>query len=100
VNATAWSRGLDVAGGGTGIVSHAGLVLLRLLADRTGLTDGLSLALPSPGAGLDRGRVFADLSCAIADGARVTSARVFKSAKAVSLLAPIGAVAHRRRTRC
>ena len=27
--ATAWSRGLDVAGGGTGVVSHAGLVLLR-----------------------------------------------------------------------
>jgi hypothetical protein len=54
VNATARSRGLDVAGGGTGIVSHAGLVLLRLLADRTGLTDGLSLALPSPGADLDR----------------------------------------------
>jgi hypothetical protein len=31
--------------------------------------------MPTPGAGLDRGRgrVFADLSCAIADGARVIS---------------------------
>ena len=55
------------------MVSHAGLVLLRQLADRTGLTVGLSQALPTPGAGLDRGRVFADLSCAIADGARVIS---------------------------
>jgi hypothetical protein len=73
VNATAWSRGLDVTGGGTGIVSHAGLVLLRQLADRTGLTGGLSAALPSPDGGLDRGRVFADLACAIADGARVIS---------------------------
>jgi hypothetical protein len=54
-------------------VSHAGLVLLRELADRTGLTAGLSAALPSPRAGHDRGRVFADLACAIADGARVIS---------------------------
>src|ERR1700756_640096 len=73
VNATAWSRGLEVTGGGTGVVSHAGLVLLRQLADRTGLTAGLSRALPSPGGGLDRGRVFGDLACAIAGGARVIS---------------------------
>jgi hypothetical protein len=53
VNATGWSRGLEVTGGGTGIVSHAGLVLLRQLADRTGLTAGLSAALPSPDRGLD-----------------------------------------------
>src|SRR5260370_29823280 len=73
VNATAWSRGLEVTDGGTGVVSHAGLVLLRELADRTGLTAGLSAALPSPAGGHDRGRVFADLACAIADGARVIS---------------------------
>jgi hypothetical protein len=54
-------------------VSHAGLVLLRQLADRTGLTAGLSAALPSPLGGHDRGRVFSDLACAIADGARVIS---------------------------
>ena len=54
MNATAWSRGLEVTGGGTGVVSHAGLVLLRQLADRTGLTAGLSAALPSPDGGLDR----------------------------------------------
>jgi hypothetical protein len=36
VNATAWSKGLDVTAGGQGIVSHAGVVLLRALADRTG----------------------------------------------------------------
>jgi hypothetical protein len=73
VNATAWSRGLEVTGGGTGVVSHAGLVLVRRLSDRTGLTAGLSAALPTPDGGLDRGRVFADLACAIADGARVIS---------------------------
>jgi hypothetical protein len=54
-------------------VSHAGLVLLRELADRTGLTAGLSAALPSPTGGHDRGRVFADLACAFGGGARVIS---------------------------
>jgi hypothetical protein len=42
-------------------------VLLRELADRTGLMAGLSAALPSPAGGHDRGRMFADLACAIAD---------------------------------
>ena len=73
MNATGWSRGLEVTGGGTGVMSHAGLVLLRQLSDRTGLTAGLSAALPSPLGGHDRGRVFSDLACAIADGARVIS---------------------------
>jgi hypothetical protein len=73
MHATGWSRGLEVTGGGTGVVSHAGLVLLRELAGRTGLTAGLSAALPSPAGGHDRGRVSADLACAIADGARVIS---------------------------
>ena len=73
MNATGWSRHLEVTGGGTGVVSHAGLVLLRQLADRTGLTAGLSSALPSPLGGHDRGRVLSDLACAIADGARVIS---------------------------
>ena len=73
MHTTAWSRGLDVSGGGTGVVSHAGLVLLRQLADRTGLTRGLSGALPSPLGGHDRGRVLADLACAVADGATVIS---------------------------
>lgn len=61
---TAWSKGLDVTAGGQGIVSHAGVVLLRALADRTGLTGGLSKALarrrfvPLH----DRVRVLADLA--------------------------------------
>ena len=49
MNTTAWSKGLDVTAGGQGIVSHAGLVLLRALADRTGLTGGLSKALARRG---------------------------------------------------
>ena len=66
MDATRWSRGLEVTAGGTGVVSHAGLVLLPELA-------GLSAALPSPQGGHDRGRVFADLASAIADGAQMIS---------------------------
>ena len=74
MHATGWSRGLEVSGGGQGVVSHAGLVLLRHLADKTGLTGGLSRALATPRFLVhDRGRVMADLACAVADGARVIS---------------------------
>jgi hypothetical protein len=74
VNVTGWSRGLEVTGGGQGVVSHAGLALLRHLADKTALTGGLSRALASTRILVhDRGRVLADLACAIADGARVIS---------------------------
>ena len=44
MDVTGWSPGLEVIGGGRGVVSHAGLVLLRHLADKTGLTSGLSRA--------------------------------------------------------
>jgi Transposase DDE domain group 1 len=55
-------------------VSHAGVALLRALADKTGLTAGLSRALASRRLLVhDRGRVLADLACAIADGAEVIS---------------------------
>ncbi len=74
MNVTGWSRGLEVTAGGGGIVSHAGLALLRHLTDKTGLTSGLSRALASARLLVhDRGRVMADLACAIADGARAIS---------------------------
>src|SRR5262245_50836022 len=74
MKATGWLKGLEVTAGGTGIVSHAGLALLRALADKTGLTGGLSKALASDRLLVhDRGRVLADLACAIADGAQVIS---------------------------
>jgi hypothetical protein len=74
VKATGWLKGLEVTADGTGIVSHAGLALLRALADRTGLAGGLSKALASDRLLVhDRGRVMADLACAIADGAEVIS---------------------------
>jgi hypothetical protein len=42
VKATGWLKGLRVTADGTGIVSHAGVALIRALADNTGLTAGLS----------------------------------------------------------
>src|SRR5215211_4507572 len=61
VDVTGWSRGLEVSADGEGIVSHAGLALLRGLADKTGLTTGLSRALASTRLLVhDRGRVMGD----------------------------------------
>lgn len=74
VNTTGWLQGLRVTADGTGIVSHAGVALIRALADNMGLTGGLSRALASDRLLVhDRGRVMADLACAIADGAEVIS---------------------------
>ena len=74
MNLTGWSKSLEVTADGAGIVSHAGLALLRQLADKTALTGGLSRALASQRLLIhDRGRVTADLACAIADGSEVIS---------------------------
>jgi hypothetical protein len=52
------------------VVSHVGTALLRMLADRAGLTGGLSAALARSGVFPvhDRGRVLVDLAVMIADG--------------------------------
>jgi hypothetical protein len=47
VNTTGWLKGLRVSADGAGIVSHAGVTLVRALSDRIGLTAGLSKALAS-----------------------------------------------------
>jgi len=74
VHTTGWLKSLRVTVDGAGIVSHAGVALVRALADNTGLTAGLSKALASRRLRVhDRGRVLADLACAIADGAEVIS---------------------------
>jgi hypothetical protein len=66
----AWTRGLTVEVGGTGIVSHVGSAALRLLASKVGLTTGLSTALRRKGFTPvhDRGQVITDLAVTIADG--------------------------------
>jgi hypothetical protein len=64
---------LSVDIGGCNEINHAGAAVLRLLADRTGLTGGLSRALARRGfvPVHDRGRVLADTAVLIADGGRV-----------------------------
>ena len=83
MNTTGWLKGLRVTGDGPGIVSHAGVALLRALTDKTGLTGGLSRALASPRLLIhDRGRVTADLACAITDGGEaISDFRVMADAK-------------------
>jgi hypothetical protein len=68
---TRWDHALKVTGGGTGLVGHAGTVLLRKAADQAGLTAGLSAALRKAGLSplLDRGIVLVSMAAAIALGA-------------------------------
>ena len=47
MKATGWLKGLEVTGGGSGVVPHAGLALLRALAGNIGLTGRLSRASAS-----------------------------------------------------
>jgi len=72
---SSWSKDLAVDIGGFDVINHAGAAMLRLLADRTGLTCGLSRALARRGfvPVHDRGRVLADTAVLIADGGRVMS---------------------------
>jgi hypothetical protein len=61
---------------GTGLSSRAGTALLALVAQRIGLTDGLSGALAGTRerrSGHDPGRVLSDLAVMAADGGRCVS---------------------------
>jgi hypothetical protein len=66
-----WDHALKVTADGTGLVGHAGAVLLRKAADQAGLTAALGAALrkarQSPV--LDRGMVLVSMAAAIALGA-------------------------------
>ncbi len=66
-----WDHALKVTGGGTGLVGHAGAILLRKAADQAGLTAGLSAALQRAGKSpvFDRGAALVSMAVAIALGA-------------------------------
>ena len=66
-----WAHALKVTGGGTGLVGHAGAILLRKAADQAGLTAGLGAALRKAGMSpvFDRGIVLVSVAAAIALGA-------------------------------
>jgi hypothetical protein len=62
---------LKVSGDGENVVNHVGARLLSDLADKTGLTSGLSAAMAATKQrrrGHDRGQVLVDLAVMIADG--------------------------------
>jgi Transposase DDE domain group 1 len=67
---------VKVSADGRGVVSHAGVGMLRELARDTGLVEGVTTALADTYAGPWQhapGQVFADLAVAIADGADCVS---------------------------
>lgn len=66
----AWATGLSVTADGTGVVALAGSAALRLLADKVGLTGGLSAALARRGFDPvhDRGQVLVDMATVLAAG--------------------------------
>ena len=67
---------LKVTTGGRGVVNHAGARLVADLADATGLTDALSVAMAPTKQrcrGHDRGEVLVDLAVTIADGGETIS---------------------------
>jgi hypothetical protein len=67
---------LKVTTGGSGVVNHAGTRLLADLADATGLTEALSVAMAPTKQrrrGHDRGGVLVDLAVTIADGGEAIS---------------------------
>ncbi len=65
-----------VSADGAGVVSHAGVGLLREIAEYTGLVDGVTNALIDTYRGTPvhaPGEVFSDLAVAVADGADAIS---------------------------
>jgi len=63
---------VKVSADGHGVVSHAGMGMLRELADLTGLSTRVTAVLADTYRGpwtYDPGAVFADLAAAVADGA-------------------------------
>jgi hypothetical protein len=69
---------VKVSADGRGVVSHAGVALLRELAVETGLASAVTGALLDTYRGVPvhaPGQVFADLAVAIADGADAVTGR-------------------------
>jgi hypothetical protein len=67
---------VKVSADGAGVVSHAGVGLLREVAEYTGLVDAVTAALLDTYKGIPvhaPGRVFTDLAVAVADGADAIS---------------------------
>jgi hypothetical protein len=76
VKRSGWGRRVKVSADGSGVVSHAGVGLLREVAEFSGLVGGVTAVLADTYAGPwvhAPGRVFTDLAVAVADGADCVS---------------------------
>lgn len=67
---TGWARGLELIGDDERCVALAGLLPVRLLAERSGLTAGITAAMRRPGhdPDYDRGQVLVDLGLVLLAG--------------------------------
>ncbi len=72
---TSWAAGLELTGDDERLVVHAGLLPLRLLAERTGLRAGLSTAMRRRGSSplYDRGQLAVDLALVLIAGGEAIS---------------------------
>jgi hypothetical protein len=68
---TGWTASLEMAGSTSGLIPAAGVPVLPLLAEESGLRAGLSKVLARNGfnPGHDRGQVVTDVAVALAYGA-------------------------------
>ena len=72
---TSWAAGLELVGDDERLIACAGLLPLRLLAERTGLRAGLSAAMRRRGSSplYDRGQLLADLALVLIAGGEAIS---------------------------
>jgi hypothetical protein len=86
VQSTSWADGLELVGDDQRLVTHVGAVPLRLLAERTGLTAGLSAAMRRRGFHpvYDRGQLLLDLALTLILGGEAIS-----DYQALAHLAPV-----------
>ncbi|MGC2422008.1 MAG: IS1380 family transposase [Candidatus Acidiferrales bacterium] len=83
---TSWAGGLELIGDDERLVAHTGMLPLRLLAQRLGLTCGLSAGMRRRGFDpvYDRGQVLVDLALMLIDGGEAIS-----DFRALAHLAPV-----------
>jgi hypothetical protein len=88
-----WAGGLELTGGGSGLIDAVGVPLLRLLAETSGLRGRLSQALARKdfAPGHDRGQVLTDMAVGLALGASSVAGAMRQVAQAAPVLEAVAA---------
>ncbi|MFI7126838.1 transposase [Nonomuraea sp. NPDC050153] len=86
-----WAGGLELTGGGSGLIGAVGVPLLRLLAEGSGLRGRLSAALAKKGfaPGHDRGQVLVDMAVGLALGATSVAGAIRQVAQTGPVIGPV-----------